>query len=120
MSNPIAGEIKRLFCALQYSAAGFKAAFRNEAAFRTELLAAAVLIPLGFWLGASGVEKALLVGAILLILIVELLNSAVETVVDRVSTERHELAGRAKDLGSAAVFVALVNASIVWTLVLLV
>lgn len=120
MNNPIAAEIKRLLRALRFSTAGFKAAFRNEAAFRTEILAAVVLIPVGFWLGGSGAEKALLVGAILLILIVELLNSAVEAVVDRISTERHELAGRAKDLGSAAVFVALVNAAVVWTLVLFV
>ncbi len=118
MSNPIASEIKRLFRALQFSAAGFRAALKNEAAFRTELLAAVVLIPLGFWLGASGVEKALLVGVILLILMVELLNSAIESVVDRIGTERHALAGRAKDMGSAAVFVALVNAAVVWALVL--
>ena len=89
-----------------------------EAAFREEVLLAVVAIPLGLWLGQGGIEKALLVGSILLILIVELLNSAVEAVVDRVSGEHHELSKRAKDIGSAAVLITLLLAAAVWALIL--
>ena len=93
-------------------------AWRHEAAFRQELLLVAVLLPLGLYLGDNGIERALLVGSLLLILIVELVNSAVEAVVDRVSSEHHDLSKRAKDLGSAAVMLALVNAAVVWGLTL--
>lgn len=79
----------------------------------------AILLPSGLWLGNNGVEKAMLCGSVLLVLIIELLNSGIESVVDRVSNERHPLSGRAKDLGSAAVFVALFNMAMVWVLVLL-
>jgi diacylglycerol kinase (ATP) len=100
------------------SSRGFRGAFRDEAAFRQELALAVVVIPLGLYLGRSGVERTLLVAPMLLVLIVELLNSAVEATVDRIGLERHELAGLAKDLGSAAVSVALGLLALVWLLVL--
>ena len=119
MSNRAArAGIGRLIDATRWSLAGLAAAFRNQAAFRQELLCAAVMLPLGLWLGGSGLEKALLIASVLLVLVVELLNSAVETAVDRVSLDHHELAGRAKDIGSAAVMVSLVLCAIVWLLVL--
>lgn len=111
--------LRRLINATRYSLQGFAAAARHEAAFRQELLLAAVLLPLGLWLGAGGVERALLAGSVLLVLVVELLNSAVEAAVDRISAEHHELAKRAKDLGSAAVMLSLLLAAAVWALVLL-
>jgi len=110
--------IMRLKRAITCSSAGFSAAWKNEEAFRQELLLCAVLIPLACWLGDSGGERALLVGSLLLVLIVELLNTAVEVVVNRISLDRHELSGLAKDLGSAAVSMSLVNAGIIWLLVL--
>jgi len=109
----------RIYRAMRCSILGFKAAFTYEAAFRQELLLVAVMVPAGLWLGNSGVDRALLVSSLFLVLIVEVLNSAVEAVVDRIGSERHELAGRAKDLGSAAVFLALSNVAVVWLLVLL-
>jgi diacylglycerol kinase (ATP) len=110
--------LRRIWNAMFYSLAGLKAAYRHENAFRQEALLAAVLIPLALFLPVSAVGKALMVGSVLLVLIVELLNSAVEAVVDRVSLERHHLAKRAKDIGSAAVMVALANVAAVWLLVL--
>jgi diacylglycerol kinase (ATP) len=103
---------------LFYSLAGLAAAFRHEAAFRLEVLLAVILIPLALLLPVSGLGKALLIAAVLLTLIVELVNAAVEAVVDRISLENHPLAKRAKDIGSAAVFVSLINAAAVWLLVL--
>ena len=100
-----------------FSIAGLGAAWTHEAAFRQEVLLCVVLIPASFWVGETAVERSLLIGACLLVLIVELTNSAVEAIVDRVSSERHELSGRAKDLGSAAVLIALVLAAIVWGLI---
>ncbi len=97
---------------------GFAGAFREEAAFRQELALALVVIPLALWLGQSGVERALLIAPMLLILMVELLNSAIEAVVDRVGLERHRLSGLAKDIGSAAVFMSFVLLITVWALVL--
>ncbi len=111
--------IKRIVNAAGYSWLGLKAAFRHEAAFRQELLLLLLLGPVAIWLGETGVERALLLGVLFLILIVELLNSAIEAVVDRFGGEHHELSGRAKDIGSAAVFMALVLAAVVWLLVLL-
>jgi diacylglycerol kinase (ATP) len=108
----------RLWNAFGYTRDGLGAAWRNEAAFREEVLLAAVAIPLALFLGRTGVERALMVGSILLVLIVEILNSAVEAVVDKASPERHELAKRAKDMGSAAVFLALANAAVIWAFVL--
>jgi len=110
--------LTRLINALGYSRDGLASAWKHEAAFREEVLLAVVAIPLGLWLGQGGIEKALLVGSILLILIVELLNSAVEAVVDRVSGEHHELSKRAKDIGSAAVLLSLLNVAVVWGFVL--
>lgn len=108
----------RLFNALGYSRDGLCAAWKNEAAFREETLLAAVTIPLAFVLGQTGVDRALMIGSILLILIVEILNSGLEAVVDKASPEKHELAKRAKDMGSAAVLLSLVNAATVWACVL--
>jgi diacylglycerol kinase (ATP) len=121
MESPHKGKtgLRRLINATDYSFSGFAAAARHENAFRQELILAAVLVPLGLWLGASGVERALLVCSVLLVLIVELLNSAVEATVDRVSLENHNLAKRAKDIGSAAVMLSLANVAVVWLLVLL-
>ncbi|MFZ1827872.1 MAG: diacylglycerol kinase [Candidatus Competibacteraceae bacterium] len=110
---------RRLVNATGYSWAGLKAAWRNEEAFRQEGLLCATLVPLALWLGDSAVERALLIGSLLLVVIVELLNSGIEAVVDRIGLERHELSGRAKDIGSAAVFVALLNAGLIWLLILL-
>jgi diacylglycerol kinase (ATP) len=97
---------------------GYVGAFREEAAFRQELALCLVLFPLGLWLGESGVERALLVGPIFIILIVELLNSGIEATVDRIGLERHQLSGLAKDLGSAAVFTSFALLAVVWALVL--
>ena len=109
----------RIMRALGASVHGLAGAFREEAAFRQELALAAVVIPLGLWLGHSGVERALLIAPMLLILIVELLNSAIEATVDRIGFERHKLAGLAKDIGSAAVLMSFVLLTAVWLLVLL-
>lgn len=110
--------IIRLKRAIRCSYVGLIAAFRNEAAFRQELLACLVFIPIACWLGATNVERALLIGSLLILLIVEILNSAVEAVVNRIGLELHELSGLAKDLGSAAVFLAIVHVVVVWLLVL--
>jgi diacylglycerol kinase (ATP) len=111
--------VTRVLRAVAASANGLAGAFREEAAFRQELALALIVIPLGLWLGHSGVERALLIGPMLLILIVELLNSAIEATVDRISFEHHALAGLAKDIGSAAVFMSFVLLVAVWLLVLL-
>jgi diacylglycerol kinase (ATP) len=111
--------VQRLINAIGYSFSGLAEAVRNEDAFRMELAVAAIALPVGLWLGPTGIAKALLVGSILLVLIVELLNSAIEAVVDRVSLENHPLAKRAKDIGSAAVMLSIVNAAAVWGLVLM-
>jgi diacylglycerol kinase (ATP) len=110
--------ILRVMRALGASANGLVGAFREEAAFRQELALATLVIPLALWLGHSGVERALLIAPMLLVLIVELLNSAIEATVDRIGFERHQLAGLAKDIGSAAVFVSFVLLVAVWLLVL--
>jgi diacylglycerol kinase (ATP) len=112
------GGAGRLIGATRNSLWGLFEAVRTEAAFRQELIAAVVLVPLGLWLGATGLERALLVASVLLVLVVELLNSAIETTVDRVSLEIHPLAKRAKDIGSAAVMLALVAAGATWLLIL--
>ena len=109
--------VTRVFRALGASVRGLVGAFRNEAAFRQELACALVVIPLGLWLGRNGMERALLIGPVLLTLIVELVNSAIEATVDRIGTERHPLSGLAKDLGSAAVAVALVMSLACWIVI---
>jgi diacylglycerol kinase (ATP) len=108
----------RVIRAFGYSFQGFRHAWREEAAFRQETLLSAVLIPIALYWGRSGVERAMLVCPVLLILVVEILNSAVEAVVDRSGTERHPLAGMAKDMGSAAVLLSFVLLGTVWLLVL--
>ena len=109
---------RRLTNALFYSMEGLRAAFRHEDAFRQEVMLAAVLIPIALLMPASGLGKAVMVAGVVLVLIVELLNSAIEATVDRVSLENHRLAKRAKDIGSAAVMLSLVNVVVVWLLVL--
>jgi diacylglycerol kinase (ATP) len=109
--------IRRVVNATFNSFAGLKAAWNHEAAFRQECALVAVLVPAAFWVGRSAMELIVLIGSCLLVLIVELLNSAVEATVDRVGTEHHPLSGRAKDLGSAAVLVALLLMSVVWALI---
>jgi diacylglycerol kinase (ATP) len=113
-----ATDIGRIRRAGQYSLSGLRAALSTEAAFRQELIVALVLAPLGVWLGRSGIERTLLVGSLVLVLIVELLNSAVESVVDRVGLERHVLSGRAKDMGSAAVLLAILLVVMTWGFIL--
>ncbi|MEM7193502.1 MAG: diacylglycerol kinase [Pseudomonadota bacterium] len=109
---------RRLWFALLYSCKGLSAAWKNEAAFRQELLALIIVVPIGWSVGENGVEKALLIGVAIVVPIVELLNSAIEAVVDRFGPEHHELSGRAKDIGSAAVLVSIGLAVVVWVLVL--
>lgn len=118
--SPFKGKtgLMRIVNALRYSLAGLRAALRHEDAFRQECVLAAVLIPLALFMPTGAVGKALLVGSVLLVLIVELINSAIEATVDRVSLERHQLAKRAKDIGSAAVLIALVNLALIWGLVI--
>ncbi len=110
--------LTRLLQAFANSVRGFIGAFREEAAFRQELALAVAVIPAGLWFGRTGIERALLVAPMLLILIVELLNSAVEAAIDRIGPEHHELSGLAKDIGSAAVFAAFALLVAVWVLVL--
>lgn len=119
--SPFKGKtgLKRLVNAFGYSMDGFKAAYQHEDAFRQEVWLSLVMIPLTFYLEAETLHRILMVGSVLLVMIVELLNSAVEAVVDRVSIERHALAKRAKDIGSAAVLLALINLAVVWGLILL-
>jgi diacylglycerol kinase (ATP) len=111
--------LRRVVNATRWSLEGLAAATRHEDAFRMELVLFAVLAPLGFWLGRTGLERALLIGCLMLMLIVELINSAIEATVDRISFDNHRLAKRAKDIGSAAVMLSLVNAAVVWLLILL-
>jgi diacylglycerol kinase (ATP) len=103
--------------ALIWSSAGVKTAWQNELAFRIETITIMIMMPVGIWLGQSAAERALLVASCLLILITELLNSAIESVVDRIGTEHHELSGRAKDMGSAAAFFSMLTAAMVWGLI---
>jgi len=111
--------IRHVVKAFEFSMAGLHAALQHEEAFRIEMLLFLMLAPLGLWLGDTPTEKALLVGSLFLVLITELLNSAVETTVDRVSEEMHDLSARAKDIGSAAVLMSLLNVVVVWCLILL-
>lgn len=121
MESPYKGKtgIRRLLNAFKYSCAGLGEAYRNEDAFRMELLAAIVLIPLTFWIEHSMLGRALMIGCVMLVIIVELLNSAIEATVDRISLDDHNLAKRAKDIGSAAVLISVFNFFLVWTLVLM-
>lgn len=110
--------LRRIINAGGYSLLGLRTAWRSEAAFRQEVILVLILLPLALLLGANGVERALLISVCLVVLVAELLNSAIEAVVDRIGLEHHPLAGAAKDLGSAAVFIALVMVAMVWGLVL--
>lgn len=118
MANQKVTGIRRIINAGGYSMAGFAACWRHEAAFRQELVGLLFLLPLALYLGRDGVERALLAGSLLLVPLAELFNSAIEAVVDRFGDQRHELSGRAKDIGSAAVFLAISIAVVTWLLVL--
>lgn len=121
MESPFKGKtgLRRLLNAVGYSIAGIKAAYRNEDAFRQEVIMAIVLIPLAFYLGETRIEMALMIACVMLVIIVELVNSSIEATVDRISLENHLLAKRAKDIGSAAVMLSLFNLVIVWGLIVL-
>jgi diacylglycerol kinase (ATP) len=120
MESPHKGKtgVTRLINAFKYSCAGLQEAYRNEDAFRMELSLAIILIPLAFWLEHSMLGRAAMIACVLLVIIVELLNSAIEATVDRISLDDHNLAKRAKDIGSAAVLISLINLVVVWLLVL--
>ena len=120
-TSPFKGKtgLRRLVNAVGYSWAGLCAAYKYESAFRQELWLSLVLVPLALYLGETAVEQVLMVGSVLLVLVVELLNSAIEASVDRISLEHHLLIKRAKDMGSAAVLLALLNLVVVWALLLL-
>ncbi len=119
MANQNAKGIKRLINACIFSVAGFKATWTHEEAFRQEVIIFVVSTPIALWLGETTIDKLLLIGSVVLIMLVELLNSAVEAVVDRVGFEHHELSGRAKDIGSAAVMMSLAWVAVTWTLILI-
>jgi diacylglycerol kinase (ATP) len=118
LDRPKPSGLRHLLLAFVNSWKGFVGALRSEAAFRQEVVLAVVLIPVGCWLGKTGIERALLVATVLLVLIVELLNTGIETVVDRIGPERHVLSGLAKDVGSTAVLLSFVLLSVVWGFVL--
>jgi len=119
VANSEAQGLKRLVNATRYSLAGLKAAWKNEEAFRMEIVAAALMVPSAFWIGTTAAQRGLLVGTCFIVLITELLNSAIEAIVDRIGVEHHELSGRAKDIGSAAVMLSLIMTVIVWGLIVL-
>ncbi len=110
--------IKRIINAAGYSMRGLAAAFKHESAFRQELALAIILSPVAIYVGQSNVERSILIASLFLVLIVELLNSAIEAIVDRVGHEHHELSGQAKDIGSAAVFVSLANVVVIWGIII--
>ena len=112
-------DIRRLIRAVRYSYTGLRDAFVDEPAFRLEILLSLILIPIAVWLGEDNVERALMIGTLMLVLIMELLNSAIEAAVDRIGSEFSDLSRKAKDLGSAAVFVSLALVIVVWALTLL-
>ena len=118
MAKPGATGLRRIINATAYSWWGLKAAYQHESAFRQELWLALILVPLGYFLGGDWTDKAALICSVLFVPVVELLNSGIEAVVDRIGDEPHQLSGRAKDMGSAAVFIALVITALVWTAVL--
>ena len=119
--SPFKGQtgLRRVWNALNYSLSGLRAAYLNEDAFRQETLLATLMIPLALILPSSGIGKAMMIGSVLLVLIVELLNSAIEAAVDRISLDHHRLSKRAKDIGSAAVLIALLNVLATWALVMI-
>ena len=117
MAKPGKKGLNRLIDAFGYSWLGYKAGYKNEAAFREELFLGAIMLPVAIIFAESSVELAILIGSLFLVLMVELLNSAIEAIVDRVSDEHHELSGRAKDLGAAAVMTALINVIVIWSII---
>ena len=117
MGKPRNTGFRRIVNATIFSFSGFRTAWRDEAAFRQEALLCVVLVPTAFWLGRTAVERALLIGSCLLVLVVELLNTGIENVVDRIGQERHQLSGQAKDMGSAAVFTSLMLTLVIWCLI---
>ena len=117
MAKPDNTGIRRILRATKFSAQGLAQAWRHEAAFRQELVLVLLLVPVAVWLGQTALERAVLIGCCLIVLIVELINSAIEAAIDRHGDEHHELSGRAKDMGSAAVFVSLVLVAVVWGLI---
>ena len=117
MGNSGRTGLNRIFHAALFSMAGLKAAWVHEAAFRQEVILCAAMVPASFWVGQNAIEWSLLIGSCLLVLIVELLNSGIEAITDRVGTDHHALSGQAKDLGSAAVLVSLVLTGLVWGLI---
>ena len=121
MESPYKGKtgLNRLINALKYSIAGTLAAFKHEDAFRQEVFLFLILAPIALFLSNVPSERALMIGSLILIIIIELLNSAVEATVDRISIKHHKLAKRAKDIGSAAVFFSLINAAIIWLIILI-
>lgn len=119
MANQHSKGVERLRNATQFSVAGFKATWQNEEAFRQEVILASIACLAAFFFAENTIEILLLIGSMVLILLVELLNSAIETVVDRISLEQHELSGRAKDIGSAAVMLSLIWATITWSVILI-
>ena len=120
MKSPYKGKtgLRRLVNAFGYSIAGTLAAFKHEDAFRQEVVLAVVLTPVALYFGETAIHQALMISSLLFIIIVELLNSSIEATVDRISVKHHKLAKRAKDIGSAAVFFSLINAAIIWFLLL--
>ena len=120
MKSPYKGKtgLKRLVNAFGYSIAGTLAAFKHEDAFRQEAILTAILTPVAIYYGETAIDQALMISSLLLIIIVELLNSSIEATVDRISVKHHKLAKRAKDIGSAAVFFSLINAAVIWLLIL--
>ena len=120
MKSPYKGKtgLKRLINAFGYSIAGTLAAFKHEDAFRQEVILTVILIPVALYYGQTSIEQTLMISSLLLIIIVELLNSSIEATVDRISVKHHKLAKRAKDIGSAAVFFSLINAAAIWFLIL--
>ena len=120
MKSPYKGKtgLRRLMNAFGYSIAGTLAAFKHEDAFRQEVVLAVVLTPVALYFGDTAIHQALMISSLLFIIVVELLNSSIEATVDRISVKHHKLAKRAKDIGSAAVFFSLINAAIIWFLIL--
>jgi len=120
MKSPYKGKtgFKRLINAFSYSIAGTMAAFKHEDAFRQEVVLTIVLTPVALYFGETAIDQALMISSLLFIIIVELLNSSIEATVDRISVKHHKLAKRAKDIGSAAVFFSLINAAVIWFLIL--
>ena len=117
MAKPGNTGIGRILRATRFSAQGIAAAWKHEAAFRQELLLVVVLLPAAVWLGQTALERAVLMGSLFIVMIVELINSAIEAAIDRHGDELHELSGRAKDMGSAAVFISLLLVAVVWGLI---